>query len=508
MKTIIAIVLLLLLHYSHAFTCSSSSSSNSNRYATLLKSRLITIDEAKESLKQWNDASSLIKYDTIDSETFTISENDVGNSVADYLSKRCNYLGTKSRVHKVCRLGLVLRNGGLVYSSAKLLIEDVLTIDKRRVLEELKDTNTLSDLDLTRLVSYTNSLLSENQNPCFHTIYEDNNLAVVFKPAGVHSLRWTGTMKRRMFALGISYRVIIIIGILILIFISTIDECLPLLLKAPFTNENNNINEDISLPRPIPQHRLDARVAGCLVVAKSRKAAVNLHQQFEQRIVKKEYRAILVGKINTDDPRKVIVIKDPIDGLPSSTELIIMQETKCPVYGYLTTVRLFPLTGRRHQLRRHCAALGNPIVGDNLYHAASYASSSHAQRLIAIQIAADSTKSATEIINAKKQIDMDDDLNFSGNDSDIDEITTNNDEENEKILIEDSDRKDIPALRKGSMYLMAIAVEMQLPFNKDKILRVEAEELPRFKRIIEKAVAGYKYNNPGVDEDTAVVSYA
>lgn len=222
MKTIVA-VLLLLLHYSLAFICSRSSwnSRSSNRYVTLLKNRLITIDEAKESLKQWNDASSLIKYDTIDNETFTITENDVGNSVADYLSKHCNYLGTKSRVHKVCRLGLVLRNGGLVYSSAKLLMEDVLMIDKKRILEELKDTNTLSDLDLTRLVSYTNSLLSDNQNPSYHTIYEDNNLAVVFKPAGVHSLRWTGTMKRRMFALGISYQVVIII-IVVLIFISTI----------------------------------------------------------------------------------------------------------------------------------------------------------------------------------------------------------------------------------------------------------------------------------------------
>ena len=218
MKTIVVILVILvilLLHYSDAFIVSR----NSNRYVTLLKNRLITIDEARESLKQWSDASSLVKYDTIDNETFTISENDVGNSVADYLSKRCNYLGTKSRVHKVCRLGLVLRNGGLVYSSAKLLLGDVLTIDKKRILEELKDTNTLSDVDLTRLVSYTNSLLSDNQNPCYHTIYEDNNLAVVFKPAGVHSLRWTGTMKRRMFALGIFYQVIIIISI-ILIFIS------------------------------------------------------------------------------------------------------------------------------------------------------------------------------------------------------------------------------------------------------------------------------------------------
>ena len=42
--------------------------------------------------------------------------------------------------------------------------------------------------------------------------------------------------------------------------------------------------------------------------------------------------------------------------------------TSCNIYGRLTTVRLWPITGRRHQLRRHCALLGAPIVGDDLYH--------------------------------------------------------------------------------------------------------------------------------------------
>jgi 23S rRNA-/tRNA-specific pseudouridylate synthase len=248
---------------------------------TFVRGHIISIEEARESLNQWNEASSLGKYDNIETDTFTIGENHIGESVADFLSKQLTLLGTKNRVHKVCRSGLVLRNGGKVYSSAKLQLNDVLTIDKKGVIEELKVTNTLNDIDLNRLVSYTNSLLSENQNPSYHTIYEDNNLAVVFKPAGVHSLRWTGTMKKRIFAL---------------------DDCLPLLLKAP-TTDINDLNQDISLPKPLPQHRLDARVAGCLVVAKSRRAAVNLHQQFEQRIVKKEYRAILVGRINTSNPR-------------------------------------------------------------------------------------------------------------------------------------------------------------------------------------------------------------
>lgn len=480
MIMLVIIILLLILVVTDGYYVSN----HVNRHQTLLKSRVITIEEARESLNKWKEASSLGKYDTIETNTFTITENHIGESVAEYLSKQLTLLGTKNRVHKVCRSGLVLRNGGLVYSSAKLLLDDVLTIDKKGIIEELKVTNNLNDIDLNRLVSYTNSLLSESQNPCYHTIYEDNNLAIVFKPAGVHSLRWTGTMKKRIFAL---------------------DDCLPLLLKAP-TTDSKDLNEDIALPKPLPQHRLDARVAGCLVVAKSRRAAVNLHQQFEQRIVKKEYRAILVGKINNSNPRKKITIKDPVDGLPSHTELIILQETKCPVYGYLTTVRLFPLTGRRHQLRRHCAALGTPIVGDNLYHYASYAPS-HAQRLKDIQEVSDKTKSASEIANAKKQIDMDDDLiNTSGNDVNESSNVINDDDNEEVILNNNLEIKDLPALRKGSMYLMAIAVEMQLPFNKEKTLRVEVDELPRFKRIIEKAKNGWGYNNPDKIDD-AIISY-
>jgi 23S rRNA-/tRNA-specific pseudouridylate synthase len=126
----------------------------------------------------------------------------VGCSVAEYLSKQCTYIGTKNRVHKVCRSGKVLLNDVKVYSSTKLILNDVITIDKKGILEELKVTNTLNDIDLARLVSYTNSLLSTNQNPPFHILYEDNLMSVVFKPPGVHSMKWTGTMKRRLFALG------------------------------------------------------------------------------------------------------------------------------------------------------------------------------------------------------------------------------------------------------------------------------------------------------------------
>ena len=143
------------------------------------------------------------------------------------------------------------------------------------------------------------------------------------------------------------------------------------------------------------------------------------------------------------------------------------------------------------------------LLSYNLYHYASYAGS-HAQRLLDIQEASDKTKSATEVINAKKQIDTDDDL---VNINDISESNFSNDDDNEVVVLNNyPEAKDIPALRKGSMYLMAIAVEMQLPFNREKTLRVEVEELPRFKRIIDKAKSGWDFNNPDKIDD-AIVSY-
>ena len=108
--------------------------------------------------------------------------------------------------------------------------------------------------------------------------------------------------------------------------------------------------------------------------------------------MEKEYRAILAGNltevvskdssvtksqiiewITTSSTSSEVVSKrgrvnDPIDGFDALTELEILDVSPCPVYGALTTVLLYPHTGRRHQLRRHCAALGCPIVGDDLYH--------------------------------------------------------------------------------------------------------------------------------------------
>lgn len=127
----------------------------------------------------------------------------------------------------------------------------------------------------------------------------------------------------------------------------------------------------------VPAHRLDMDTSGLLVVARSDSALRSLHELFAGRKVVKRYSAILDGvpatprhgvirlpllPSETDRPRQVVDCKN---GKPSITEYDIQQ-----VLDGKTLVRLFPHTGRTHQLRVHCAhadGLATPIVGDKLY---------------------------------------------------------------------------------------------------------------------------------------------
>lgn len=169
-----------------------------------------------------------------------------------------------------------------IFASKTLTLGDVLEIDftpsqsddteKSNITEEKIALKAMTDLQ--RLVNFTSHILDERRQPPVHILYEDNDFAVVYKPAGLHSMKWIGTMKNQLFAL---------------------DDVLPLILQAPvITSENMNITD--SLERPLPCHRLDARVSGCLLVAKTHRAMTDLSKQFELRLVDKEYTAILVGK--------------------------------------------------------------------------------------------------------------------------------------------------------------------------------------------------------------------
>jgi 23S rRNA pseudouridine1911/1915/1917 synthase len=120
-------------------------------------------------------------------------------------------------------------------------------------------------------------------------------------------------------------------------------------------------------------HRLDRETTGVLLIAATREAARALASAFERGGVKKEYLAVVAGEVadaagEIDLPigdragRKVFVRREAGSGASARTRWQIERRL-----SGRTLLRLFPETGRRHQLRVHLAALGHPILGDILY---------------------------------------------------------------------------------------------------------------------------------------------
>jgi 23S rRNA pseudouridine1911/1915/1917 synthase len=192
-------------------------------------------------------------------------------------------------------------------------------------------------------------------------------------------------------------------------------------------------------PEPLPQpqliNRLDRETSGVTVVAKSARAARELRRLWENRQVEKEYLAIVHGRVTEPhgiidaplgkDEHSRVVIKDCVrpDGAPAQTEFWVVSpcpgvrpspgaatsenrpvpepprapvpfSTAAPEDGRtpdpshevqssmlsverstfslqspasFTLLRLHPRTGRKHQIRIHLAHIGHPIVGDKLY---------------------------------------------------------------------------------------------------------------------------------------------
>jgi tRNA pseudouridine32 synthase/23S rRNA pseudouridine746 synthase len=170
------------------------------------------------------------------------------------------------------------------------------------------------------------------------TIFEDDWLAIVDKPAGLLSVPGRGTLT----------------------------DCVQTRLRARYPTATG----------PLVVHRLDLDTSGVLVIAKDLATHAALQRLFSERMVDKRYIAWLDGEVRgehgtielplrvdlDDRPRQIV---DGEYGRPALTEWQVLERT-----GGRTRVALSPKTGRAHQLRVHAAhprGLGVPIVGDRLY---------------------------------------------------------------------------------------------------------------------------------------------
>lgn len=184
-----------------------------------------------------------------------------------------------------------------------------------------------------------NNPLKENpaEGKDFSTVYEDNELLVINKPAEFLSVPG-----------------------------KTVSDSVQERIKKRYPEATG----------PLLVHRLDMSTSGLLLIAKTKEAHKNLQLQFIKRSVKKRYVALLDGEITDSSGTIDLPLRVDLEDRPRQlvcNEYGKSARTKWEVVKVKdgrTRVHLYPLTGRTHQLRVHCAhqlGLHTPILGDDLY---------------------------------------------------------------------------------------------------------------------------------------------
>ncbi|AZJ31985.1 23S rRNA pseudouridine1911/1915/1917 synthase [Tenacibaculum mesophilum] len=210
---------------------------------------------------------------------------------------------TKSGIKKAIKKGLVKVNGKT--ASTALYIKGGETIE---------------------LLLPKENLQKKHFNFPLEVLFEDNYLAIIYKPSGV-------LVSGNSFA--------------------TIDNALT-------QNLQKSTLFDTTRPRPV--HRLDYPTSGLLLIGKTTESIIVLNQLFQKKEIQKIYHAICIGKIERKGE-----INFPIDNKKASTSFEVIETAESPRFDFLNLVKLHPKTGRKHQLRKHLFAIGNPILGDKEY---------------------------------------------------------------------------------------------------------------------------------------------
>lgn len=181
------------------------------------------------------------------------------------------------------------------------------------------------------------------------TIYEDENLLVIEKPAGIVVFPEKETKEKTL----IDY----------------------LLEKFPYLKEVQKP------PRYGIIHRLDKDTSGILLIAKNNQALTFFQKQFRENLVLKKYLALVVGNLKREkgvietligrspkDKRKqkVYLFQEP-ESQKKKLRKAITEYQVLQRFKNFDLIEIRPKTGRKHQIRTHLAYLGHPIAGDKLY---------------------------------------------------------------------------------------------------------------------------------------------
>lgn len=251
---------------------------------------------------------------------FTISEDEAGQRLDNFLLAKLKGV-PKSLIYRIVRKGEVRVNKGRSKPEYKLQADDLVRVPPVRVAEK---SETPISTKLNKVAELEQQIL-----------YEDEVMLVINKPSGiaVHG------------GSGLSFGVI----------------------------------EALRALRPQARflelvHRIDRDTSGILLVAKKRSALRHLHDQLREKVVQKDYLALVRGQWQSHCK----VVKAPLnknelasgerivrvseEGKPSETRFSIEER-----YAIATLVKASPITGRTHQIRVHTQFAGHPIALDDKY---------------------------------------------------------------------------------------------------------------------------------------------
>ena len=166
------------------------------------------------------------------------------------------------------------------------------------------------------------------------TIYEDESLLVLDKPYGLSTQGGTG----------VKYH---------------IDQLL--------SEENEDVEKNYRLV-----HRLDKYTSGALIIAKRRDSASFYTKAFLDKKIKKCYLALTAGEFKKkigviDLPLKKTNLKQASISEDKFQDAITQYEVIATTKNKISLVKLEPITGRKHQIRKHLSMLNSPIIGDAKY---------------------------------------------------------------------------------------------------------------------------------------------